>query len=510
MRGRTALAEALGGARRRLAGLSQACSRPASTTGRRDGRDRAFLCRAPSACAVVSRWPGAIAMRVGGGVLLLFERESLAERDGPIADARRQRAAATPACWRPATGDYEAWRAADRRARDRDHPRARVGRRSPLVLLRTTRPATCSRSPTATCGRVSGASQRWRSDAERARAQSGAARPPAAARAAAGVAAEGASSGSAGSRPSTRPRCTSASGRGWRDFEREQLTSALERRTLVQGTSLRSTIHLLDARGLVDVRGGGHDERREEWLRSRRDRPTAARDGRRRPRAPGRCSPRVRSRARRSRRRSGSGRRGSPGSTPGSSLVRVPPSGTWDRRRADLFAAGGATGSARRPRLAQGRGRRRSSCAATCAASARRRRPRSPSGRGSRSRPCGPRWRSSSCAGFGPRTARSSSTSRACRSPMPRPRRRRAFSRSGTRPCSCTRGGRRSCPRSTARRSSPPRRPSPSPPSSSTAGSPGTWRYEKGRIELAPFARLKGADRRAVEAEAKRLAEFHA
>ena len=38
----------------------------------------------------------------------------------------------------------------------------------------------------------------------------------------------------------------------------------------------------------------------------------------------------------------------------------------------------------------------------------------------------------------------------------------------------------------------------------------GTWRYEKGRIELAPFGRLTGADRRAVEAEAERLAEFHA
>jgi catechol 2,3-dioxygenase-like lactoylglutathione lyase family enzyme len=35
--------------------------------------------------AAVSRWPGAIAYRVGAGVLLLFEREALAERDSPIA-----------------------------------------------------------------------------------------------------------------------------------------------------------------------------------------------------------------------------------------------------------------------------------------------------------------------------------------------------------------------------------------------------------------------------------------
>ena len=35
---------------------------------------------------LVSRWPGGFALRVGGGVLLLFERETLADRDGPIAD----------------------------------------------------------------------------------------------------------------------------------------------------------------------------------------------------------------------------------------------------------------------------------------------------------------------------------------------------------------------------------------------------------------------------------------
>lgn len=33
----------------------------------------------------VSRWPGGIAYRVGPAVLLLFEREGLAERDSPIA-----------------------------------------------------------------------------------------------------------------------------------------------------------------------------------------------------------------------------------------------------------------------------------------------------------------------------------------------------------------------------------------------------------------------------------------
>jgi hypothetical protein len=37
----------------------------------------------------------------------------------------------------------------------------------------------------------------------------------------------------------------------------------------------------------------------------------------------------------------------------------------------------------------------------------------------------------------------------------------------------------------------------------------GTWRYEKGRIDLTPFGRLDAADRRALKEEADRLAEFH-
>ncbi len=35
---------------------------------------------------LVSRWPGGLAFRTGRSVLLLFERETTAEREGPIAD----------------------------------------------------------------------------------------------------------------------------------------------------------------------------------------------------------------------------------------------------------------------------------------------------------------------------------------------------------------------------------------------------------------------------------------
>jgi hypothetical protein len=37
----------------------------------------------------------------------------------------------------------------------------------------------------------------------------------------------------------------------------------------------------------------------------------------------------------------------------------------------------------------------------------------------------------------------------------------------------------------------------------------GTWRFEKGRVKVTPFDRLSRADRRAVDEEAERLAAFH-
>jgi catechol 2,3-dioxygenase-like lactoylglutathione lyase family enzyme len=35
---------------------------------------------------LVSRWPGGMGFRVGDGMLLLFDRDELAQRDGPIAE----------------------------------------------------------------------------------------------------------------------------------------------------------------------------------------------------------------------------------------------------------------------------------------------------------------------------------------------------------------------------------------------------------------------------------------
>ena len=35
---------------------------------------------------VCARWPGGLALRAGAGVLLLFDREALAAREGPVSD----------------------------------------------------------------------------------------------------------------------------------------------------------------------------------------------------------------------------------------------------------------------------------------------------------------------------------------------------------------------------------------------------------------------------------------
>ena len=57
---------------------------------------------------VVARWPDGRALRIGGTVVLLFERERLAEREGPIAD--HGSLGPGHACFRVERGEYESWR----------------------------------------------------------------------------------------------------------------------------------------------------------------------------------------------------------------------------------------------------------------------------------------------------------------------------------------------------------------------------------------------------------------
>jgi len=119
-------------------------------------------------------------------------------------------------------------------------------------------------------------------------------------------------------------------------FERDALTAALEQRTVVQATLLRITIHLVSARDFWPFALATRAARRALWLRATPDAPGApamagaARVLRRRLARDGQL--------RRSDIEALLGKPRAKGVGLWLDLVRVPPSGTWERRRADLYA----------------------------------------------------------------------------------------------------------------------------------------------------------------------------
>jgi hypothetical protein len=117
-------------------------------------------------------------------------------------------------------------------------------------------------------------------------------------------------------------------------FERDQLTRALERGRVVQGTLMRATIHLVSKGDYWPFAAGIRKDQLEWWLRVH---------GR------GTDTAELKADARRVRRAMAGKTLGRAelervlGKRLGLSglaldLVRVPPSGTWERRRADLYA----------------------------------------------------------------------------------------------------------------------------------------------------------------------------
>ena len=119
-------------------------------------------------------------------------------------------------------------------------------------------------------------------------------------------------------------------------FQRADLTRALEQRTVVQGTLMRSTIHLVSARDYWPFAIGIRQPRRDWYQRVTRDKPPAAELERaaQELRASLMDGPVRRTELDRmvtADFRTGVGL--------WLDLVRVPPSGTWERRRADLYAA---------------------------------------------------------------------------------------------------------------------------------------------------------------------------
>jgi len=119
-------------------------------------------------------------------------------------------------------------------------------------------------------------------------------------------------------------------------FEREELTSALERRRAVQATLMRVTIHMVSRRDYPLFSEGVRKQRRDWWLgvsRRQADARTMAAAARR-VRSFLADGPRHRSEIVE---RLGLDNVTFNGVGLWIDLVRVPPSGTWERRRADLY-----------------------------------------------------------------------------------------------------------------------------------------------------------------------------
>ncbi|MGI9097630.1 MAG: winged helix DNA-binding domain-containing protein [Solirubrobacteraceae bacterium] len=125
-----------------------------------------------------------------------------------------------------------------------------------------------------------------------------------------------------------------------RDFGRDDLRRLLERRAVVQATLMRVTIHLVARGDYWPFALAVREARRAWWLRARRGAVSAD--------DMAAAAERVRERlevgetVHRKELEELVGREDAVGVGLWIDLVRVPPSGTWERRRADLFAAADA------------------------------------------------------------------------------------------------------------------------------------------------------------------------
>jgi Winged helix DNA-binding domain len=118
------------------------------------------------------------------------------------------------------------------------------------------------------------------------------------------------------------------------DFERDSLTRALERRSVIQATLMRSTIHLVSARDYWPFAAATRDARWESWKRGYRrgTSPRAALAAAKRVDRKLADGPRTRAEL-----LDGIDSPRFAAASTRLNLVRVPPSGTWERRRADLY-----------------------------------------------------------------------------------------------------------------------------------------------------------------------------
>jgi hypothetical protein len=117
-------------------------------------------------------------------------------------------------------------------------------------------------------------------------------------------------------------------------FERAALTRALERRTVVQGTIMRATIHLVSKADYWPLTVGIRASRTAWWERTHRSAdPRTMKAAARKLRRFLADGPRRRKEV-----EEHLGRELALGVGAYVDIVRVPPSGTWEQRRADLYA----------------------------------------------------------------------------------------------------------------------------------------------------------------------------
>jgi hypothetical protein len=117
-------------------------------------------------------------------------------------------------------------------------------------------------------------------------------------------------------------------------FERDELTRALERRSVVQGTIMRATIHLVSKADYWPFTVGIRASRTAWWERTHRSAdPKTMKAAARKLRRFLADGPRRRKEV-----EDHLGRELALGVGAYVDIVRVPPSGTWEQRRADLYA----------------------------------------------------------------------------------------------------------------------------------------------------------------------------
>lgn len=123
-------------------------------------------------------------------------------------------------------------------------------------------------------------------------------------------------------------------------FRRSQLTDALEQGRVVQGTLMRVTIHIVSAGDYPLLTEAVRRPRREWWLRVGKDRALDEAGHRRVAEILRRAledGPRSRSELIEILEAHGFGKEIWEGAGLWIDMIRVPPSGTWERRRADLY-----------------------------------------------------------------------------------------------------------------------------------------------------------------------------